>query len=247
MELLSLKLSWLFDLHALFVESHVSLLVDLLHFLNKLITFIRVVIVDFERTLRPHKVRIGLMVISWWDLFSVQGQSDYISHIVIVGDEWRCFSCLWSRSLISKITCLGLIESAHVFLAFGKTLIDSILILPNTLIQTELSSVKESLIHLLCSFKRRLDLRKLRFAANNRRFIIFGCSCLFFSLIIFLAPSLQSLMHETLIFLLRLFVLLIIPKVYVSLRLNKVLTAELNIKYVIGSITVFLLREETSL
>jgi hypothetical protein len=79
-KLLSFKVSYVFDFVALFLKPLVRLIINLLQILNILLSLNFCMVINLKRSLRSHKIRIGIIVIGTRDLFSTESEAYEFVH-----------------------------------------------------------------------------------------------------------------------------------------------------------------------
>ena len=79
-KLLSFKVSYVFDFVTLFLKPLVCLIINLLQILNILLSLNFRMVINLKRSLRPHKIRIGIIVIGTRDLFSTESKANEFVH-----------------------------------------------------------------------------------------------------------------------------------------------------------------------
>ena len=142
-ELLSFKLASLFDPLTLLLESTVGICMTLLEVVDVLLSLLLSVVIELERTIAPHEVRIGLRMVAGRNLLTIQGETDDRSNVIVVGLGSRlgCDTC--SLLLLPKDqvhlsgvfgssrhsseaggSCMELIHIHHTFRSSGGLIVD---------------------------------------------------------------------------------------------------------------------------
>ena len=117
-KLFALKLTWILDLLALFLESLMGQIIDLLNIMNILFTFVLCMIINFEWSLRSHEIWVSLRVVVGGHLLPVERETYYGPHIIwsvmhgALGNE-LIKTLIFAIEIISR-----LVETVHVFLTF---------------------------------------------------------------------------------------------------------------------------------
>lgn len=100
------------------LKSLMSKIVDFLDVMNILFSFMLRVIVNLERTLRSHEVRVCLRMVICGYLLPIERQPYYCSHII--RSVMHSILNKFIQSLVFSIKVVrGLIEPIHIFLTPG--------------------------------------------------------------------------------------------------------------------------------
>ena len=116
-ELLTLEFTRILNLLALLLEPLMGKVINFLDIVDVLFAFMLSMVINLERSLGSHEVRISLRVVVSRYLFPVQCQTYYSSHVILSAVHTILNKLV--KSLILSVEIISrLVESIHVFLAF---------------------------------------------------------------------------------------------------------------------------------